>query len=247
MSEVMQRKENINRAIIDHDPAALGGSLVPWLEATAYLRVLPNLGKMALPRGEIPSLAEADLREDAIVYEADDAIMAFCIVAALNRDRRALVELHGRLTAQLGPSYPGSSAIAHCMQHIDPVITLDDAVGQHLKALLDAEALDPKAIWMTGLRILQRARSSNFVQELVPVLAAWLRESWSLAIRQQRFNLTRPRTNIPEIEEALEDLVNDQAFVAVLLLASADATGMEIEAEYRTQLAALAHRTKPEN
>jgi hypothetical protein len=244
MSDVMQRKDKINRAIIEHDPTALADSLVPWLEATAYLRVLPNLGKMALPRADIPTLAEADLQEDAIIDEADDAIMAFCIVAGLNRDRRSLVELHGRLTTQLGPSYPGSSAIAHCMQVIDPIVTLDDAVGQHLKALLDAKALDPKDIWNSGLRVLQRARSSNFVQELVPVLAKWLRDSWSLAIRQQRFNLTRPRTNIPEIEEALEDPMNDQAFVAALLLASTDATGMEIEAEYRTQLAALAHRAR---
>jgi hypothetical protein len=244
MSDVMQRKDKINRAIIDHDPAALAACLVPWLEATAYLRVLPSLGKSALPRGDIPSLAAADLQEDAIIYEADDAVMAFCIVAGLNRNRKAVVELHGRLTAQLGPSYPGSSAVAHCMQVIDPVVTLDDAVGQHVKAMLDGKALDPKDIWNSGLRVLQRARSSNFVQELIPVLAKWLRDSWALAIRQQRFNLTRPRTNIPEIEEALEDPVNDQAFVATLLLASTDATGMEIEAEYRAQLATLARRAR---
>ncbi len=244
MSDVVQRKDKINRAIVDHDPAAFAESLVPWLEATAYLRVLPSLGKSALPRGDIPSLAEADLREDAIVYEADDAIMAFCIVAGLSRNRKAVVELHGRLTGLRGPRYPGSSAVAHCIQVIDPVVTLDDAVGQHLKALLDGEAQGPKDIWNTGLRVLQRARSSNFVQELIPVLAQWLRDSWSVAIRQQRFNLTRPRTSVPEIEEALEDPLNDQAFVATLLLASTDATGMEIEAEYRAQLAALARRAR---
>lgn len=243
MSEVMERKGKINRAIVAHDPAAFAEALVPWLEATAYLRVLPNLGKMALPRAEIPSLAESDLREDAIVYEADDAIMAFCIAAGLNRDRRSVVELHGRLTTRLGPSYPGSSAIAHCMQVIDPIVTLDDAVGQCVKAMLDGKAQDPKDVWMTGLRILQRARSSNFVEELVPVLAGWLRDGWSLAIRQQRFNLTRPQLNVPEIEGALEDGVNDQAFVAGLLLSSADATGMEIESEYRVQLAKLARRS----
>ncbi len=244
MSNVVQRKDKINRAIIEHDPGAFASSLVPWLEATAYLRVMPSLGRLAMPRGDIPSLAEADLREEAIVYEADDAAMAFCIVAGLKRDRRSVVEVHGRLTAQLGPNYPGSSAIGHCMQVIDPIVTLDDAVGQHMKALLDQKALDPKDIWNAGLRVLQRARSSNFVQELMPILAEWLRESWRVTIRQQRFNLTRPRTNVPEIEEALEDPLNDQAFVASLLLASTDATGMEIEAEYRTQLATLARRAR---
>jgi hypothetical protein len=130
------------------------------------------------------------------------------------------------------------------MQEIDPIVTLDDAVGQHMKALLDGKALDPKDIWNTGLRVLQRARSSNFVGELIPVLGQWLRESWTVAVRQQRFNLTRPRSNAPEIEEALDDQVNDEAFVASLLLASSDATGMEIETEYRAQLATLARRPR---
>lgn len=243
MSDVLQRKERINSAIIHHDPAAFAESLMGWLEATAYLRVLPKLGKLALPRGVIPSLSDVDLREEAIRYDADDSVMAFCISAGLHHDRDAIIRLHGQLTKEMGPIYPGSSAIAHCMQVIDPIVTLDDAVGQRLKAMLEGRALDPKDIWNSGLRLLQRLRASNFVQELAPLLARWLREKWSAAIAAQRFNLTRPRENVPVIEAALANPADDQAFVARLLLASADATGMEIEAECRTQLEAIARRS----
>jgi hypothetical protein len=240
MLDVLQRKERINSAIINHDPAAFADCLMGWLEATAYLRVLPKLKKAALPRGAIPSLSEADLHEEAIRYDADDTVMAFCISAGLNDDREGVVKLHGLLRKQMGQIYPGSSAIAHCLQVIDPIVTLDDAVGQRLKAMLEGKALDPKDIWNSGLRLLQRIRSSNFVQELVPILAAWLRHKWSAAVREQRFNLTRPRDNVPLIEAALANSANDQAFIAALLLASAEAAALEIEAECRRQLETIA-------
>lgn len=242
MSNVVQRKERINSAISRRDPAALAEHLMGWLEATAYLRVLPTLQKLALPRGVIPALSDVDLREDSIREVADDTVMAFCIAAGLNHDREAVIKLHGLLGKQMGPLYPGSSAIAHCMQTIDPIVTLDDAVGQALKAMLEGKALDAKDIWGGGLRLLQRIRSSNFVQELAPSLGQWLREKWTIAIDQQRFNLVRPGANIPPIEAALAGEVNDQAFIAALLLASADAAGIAIEADYRVQLEAIARR-----
>lgn len=243
MSEVMKRKERINSAIVAHDPAAFAASLLGWLEATAYLRVLPQLDKLALPRGVIPPLSPVDLKEETIRYDADDTVMAFCISAGLAHDRDALVELNARLTNEMGPLYPGSSATAHCIQVIDPIVTLDDAVGQWLKAMLEGKALDPKDLWHSGLRVLQRLRASNFVQELAPLLARWLREKWSAAIVEQRFNLTRPRDSVPAIEAALEDATNDQPFIASLLLTSATATGIEIEPDCKTQLETIARRS----
>jgi len=242
MSEAMDRKEKINSAIRGRDPSALAQHLMGWLEATAYLRVLPTLEKLALPRGVIPSLTDVDLREDSVREVADDAVMAFCIAAGLSNDRGAVIALHGLLTKQMGPLYPGSSAVAHCLQTIDPIVTLDDAVGQALKAMFEGKAFDPKDIWNAGLRLLQRLRSSNFVQELAPLLAQWLREKWSLAIHQQRFNLARPSANVPPIEAALADPVDDQSFIAALLLASADAADIEIEADYKRQLQTIARR-----
>jgi hypothetical protein len=108
--------------------------------------------------------------------------------------------------------------------------------------MLEAKALDTKDIWTGGLRLLQRIRSSNFVNELTPVVARWLRDQWSVAIVQQRFNLVRPNMTVPTIEAILVDSHNDQPFIASLLLASADAVDMDIDPEYRKQLANLAQR-----
>jgi hypothetical protein len=242
MSEVMDRKKRMDTAIIDRDPGIFAKYLVSWLEATAYIKVTPTLNKLGLGKGVIPNLTEIDLREESIRETADDTVMAFCIVAGLNGDKEAFLNLHQALTKTLGVIYPGSSAVAHCNQVIDPIVTLDDAVGQVLKAMLDAKALDTKEIWTGGLRLLQRIRSSNFVNELTPVVARWLRDQWARAINQQRFNLVRPNMTVPEIEAALADSHNDQPFIAALLLASADAVDMDIDPEYRKQLASLALR-----
>jgi len=37
-----------------------------WLEATAYLRVLPNLKKLGLGQGPILALSGADMHEESI-------------------------------------------------------------------------------------------------------------------------------------------------------------------------------------
>jgi len=242
MSEVLDRKKRIDAAIIDRDPRMFTDHILGWLEATAYLKVAPALKKVGLGEGIIPKLTSADLREESIRETADDTVMAFCIVAGLNRDKEAFLALHDLLTQKLGVIYPGSSAIAHCNQVIDPIVTLDDAVGQILKAMLDGKAFDTKDIWTGGLRLLQRVRSSNFVNELAPVVARWLSDQWSDAIVQQRFNLVRPKMTVPDIEAALADPHRDQPFIAKLLLASADAVDMDIDPEYRKQLAGLAVR-----
>jgi len=242
MSEILQRKTRIDTAIVEHDATAFVRDLLGWLEATAYMKVLPNLHKLGLGKGPIPELSNADLREESLRNTADDTVMAFCISAALAGDKPALDAMHAQMTKRFGPLYPGSSAVAHCIQVIDPIVTLDDAVGQFLMTLFAGKAIDTRDIWNIGLRLLQRLRSSNFVHELSPLVAHWLRDQWSRAIEQQRFNLVRPRSSVPAIEQALADPMNDQPFIAALLLASAGAIDQDIEPEYRRQLAIIAER-----
>ncbi|ACB97218.1 conserved hypothetical protein [Beijerinckia indica subsp. indica ATCC 9039] len=242
MSEILQRKARIDAAITQHDATAFVQALLGWLEATAYLKVLPELHKLGLGKGPIPTLSEADLREESLRNTADDTVMAYCIAAALAGDKPGLDALHAQMSRRFGPLYPGSSAVAHCIQVIDPIVTLDDAVGQFLKTLYEGKAIDTRDIWNIGLRLLQRLRSSNFVHELTPLVAVWLRAQWSRAIEQQRFNLVRPRVSVPAIEGALADPRDDQPFIAALLLASASAIDQDIEPEYRKQLAAIAER-----
>jgi hypothetical protein len=243
MTEVRARKERVDTAIRTRDPGLFANSFVAWLEAMSYLRVAPNMAKIGLDPGPIPSFTYVDLREMTVRVDADDTVMAYCISAGLKSDGSGFRGLHNILTYQLGPLYPGSTALAHCNQIIDPIVSLDDAVGQVLKDMLEGQSFDAVGLWNAGLRVLQRLRSSNFAAELAPLLAEWLRLRWAEAVVEpSRFNLARPETAVPAINLALADPVNDQPFAAALLHAAYEAVDPAPDPEYRKQLAVIAKR-----
>jgi len=243
MIEVRARKERIDEAIRTRDPGLFANSFVAWLEAMSYMRVAPNMTKIGLDPGPIPKFTYVDLREMTVRVDADDTVMAYCIAAGLKGDASGFRGLHNILTQQLGPLYPGSTALAHCNQIIDPIVSLDDAVGQVLKAMLEGQSFDAAGLWNAGLRVLQRLRSSNFAAELAPLLADWLREQWTAAIAAPgHFKLARADSAVPAIEQALTDSKNDQAFAAALLYAAFESVEPQFDPEYRRQLAVIAQR-----
>jgi hypothetical protein len=245
MSEVAQRKAQIDRAIGARDATVFAAHLQSWLEATAYLRTLPNFRKLGMDPGAITAFEAADLRDISVRKEADDAVMAFCIAAGLARDKAAFTALDRALTVNYGIIYPGSSALYHCNQKIDPVVTLDDAVGQVLRPLLDGESLTALQVWMGGLRLLQRVRSSNFERELTPLVAAWMTATFASFLETPEAPeaaLLDPETNVPKIRASLNRVGTDQAYIATLLLASSGAVELALDPEYLTQLAKLAGR-----
>ncbi len=243
MNEVRTRKERMDTAIRNRDPGLFANSFVPWLEAMSFLRVAPNMAKIGLDPGPIPKFTYVDLREMTVRVDADDTVMAYCIAAGLKGDASGFRGLHNILTHDLGPLYPGSTALAHCNQVIDPIVSLDDAVGQVLMAMLEGQTFDAAGLWNAGLRVLQRLRSSNFAAELAPLLAEWLRLRWSEAIAEPgRFKLARAEAVVPTIQETLADPANDQPFAAALLHAAFDGVEPAPDPEYRKQLAAIAKR-----
>ena len=242
MSEVIERKAAIDAAIGAHDAERFADHFQPWLEATAYLRTRPNFAKLGMEPGAILQFNAVDLRDVGTRKEADDAVMGFCIAAGLARDAAAFTALDKLLTQSFGIIYPGSSALYHCNQTIDPIVTLDDAVGQVLKSLFEGEDFAPDRLWNAGLRLLQRLRSSNFERELTPILGAWLRAQWEAVIAGPNPALN-PDAVWRGIRAALDDERADQSFIAALLLAAGAAIeNLAINPEYLNQLAKLAQR-----
>jgi hypothetical protein len=244
MTEVRARKERIDTAIRTRDPGIFANHFVAWLEAMSYMRVAPNMTKIGLDPGPIPKFTYVDLREMTVRVDADDTVMAYCISAGLAADGSGFRGLHNILTQQLGTLYPGSTALAHCNQIIDPIVSLDDAVGQVLKAMLEGQSFDAAGLWNAGLRVLQRLRSSNFAAELAPLLAEWLRLRWTAAIAEpEQFKLAQTDIAVPAIKRVLTDSKNDQAFVGALLHAAFETVEPQLDPEYRRQLAVIAQRT----
>lgn len=241
LTEVLARKAAIETAIAGCDAQGFARHLQAWLEATAFLRTLPGLRQLGIETQAIPAFEAADLRDVSIRKEADDAVMAFCISAGLAGDMASFKSVDRLLTERFGIIYPGSSALYHCNQSIDPIVTLDDAVGQVLKQLLEGAALLRGDVWNAGLRLLQLLRSSSFGPALTPLIASWLRRRFgdvaaACAIEPERSGSVR------SLEAALADRHDDQAFIAAILVAGAALLERPADADYLMQLAKLAQR-----
>jgi hypothetical protein len=242
MDDVKLRKEWINSAINRLDPALFANHLPAWLEMVAHLQSRPVGTRGAAAQQAIPRLTTAELRDPRIRTVAEDTVFAFCIAAILQNQPEAVAKLESELTNHYGLDFPGAAALALCRHGRETENALDDAVGRIIQAWLEGQAFDPKDIWNAGLRLLEKVRKSNFVQELTVMLAKWLRQQWTQILKDQRFNLSYPRVSVPPIETALEVSLNDQAFVASLLLAATGAVDIELEPAYQEHLQAIATR-----
>jgi hypothetical protein len=242
MNEVKLRKEWINSAINRLDPALFANHLPAWLELVAHLQSRPVGTRGAAAQQVIPRLTTAELRDPRIGVVAEDTVFAFCIAAVLHDNFDVIGKLESELSTHYGLDFPGSRALALCRHGRETENALDDAVGRFIQARLDGQAMDAKECWNAGLRLLEKVRKSNFVQELSVMLAKWLRQHWTQILKEQRFNLAFPRVSVPPIEAALEVNLNDQAFAANLLLAAAAAVDIELEPAYQDHLKAIAAR-----
>jgi hypothetical protein len=246
MSDVKQRKEKMNAAVIQLDPALFAEHLVGWLEATDYMRnraeAAQSKDPIAALGGAIPQFSSSDLDQPRLRTVADDAVFAFCIAAALKPDPAAPERLEALLSERFGTDFPGREALDCCRKGAESDDPLDNAVSLFIKEMLEEKAFDPRDVWNAGLRLLEKVRKSNFVHELIVPLCKWHRNRWTQITTQQLFNLTRPSATVPPIEDVLRDNHNDQAFVARLLIAATRAVDLGLDEAYSEHLKNLARR-----
>jgi hypothetical protein len=101
-----------------------------------------------------------------------------------------------------------------------------------MKQLRAGEHVEPRRIWEIGLRFFERARQSGFKGILVPLVATWMRTHWERVVEHESFRLSRPLISIPDIRGVLSAPGNDEAFVASLILTTAEAVGSPLASAY---------------
>jgi hypothetical protein len=105
-----------------------------------------------------------------------------------------------------------------------------------LKCLRSDMHSQPRRLWEVGLRLFEKLRQSNFRKVLAPLLANWLREQWQRIVANETFRLSRPMQTVPAIETSLAENKKGEAFIASLLLTSAEAVGSPLSDEYEKLL-----------
>ena len=246
MAELKKRKEPLNLAIVHVDPDAFIANLMGWLEITAFITA-QRAGEAEIPAdGITPKLPPEKLRNGAVHNVGNDAIFAFCMTAAMKRDKAAVDKVEAALVESMGKDFPGSFGLWHFRGTIDAPTTLEDFVGQAGKKLLLGDIPPPplraKENWNTGLRFFEKARKSNFIHEIMYPLAKWTRERGNEILDKGVAFLQHIEDNVPILREALDDPRNDQPFIANFLMKLAPAVDMELNEEYQGFLRSLARR-----
>ena len=246
IDELRKRKEPLNLAIIHVDSDAFIANLTGWLEITAFISA-QRAGEAEIPvDGITPKLSPEKLRNSTVHNVGNDAIFAFCMTAAMKGDKAAVDKVEAALVENMGKEFPGSFGLWHFRATIDAPVTLEDFVGQAGKKLLLGDIPPPplraKENWNTGLRFFEKARKSNFIQEIMYPLAKWTRDRGTETLEKGVAFLQHIEDNFPVLREALDDTRNDQAFIANYLLKLAPAVDMELNDEYQGFLRSLARR-----
>ncbi len=177
---------------------------------------------------------------------AKDALFAFGMTAALKGNRVRLEKVKSGLLEKYGADFPGAPAFWSFDSDIEEPVSLEDHVGQAAQKLLDGAPTPPpmraKENWNTGLRFLEKARGSNFAQEITHPLALWTRTRWTETLEKGVAFLAHIEDNVPVLREILADGRNDEPFVANMLLKMAPAIEQDLSEEAAGFLRSLARR-----
>lgn len=240
--EVILRGKWLERAIIDSDFAIFAKHFREWLEGVVYLEAQGsgNFNALDPPRGSVPSLSETELSTEHMRAIAEDAVLAFSIASILEGRHIEFTALEANLIAQLGKTFPGAALFACWRGAASSAIDLNQVIATILLLLQKGEYIEPKQIWIIGLRLFEKGRKSNFRSFLVPAIAKWMRSQWTRIITDERFRLRWPMTAVPAIETALANKTNDPRFIAALCLGCEDSVAGSLNSSYREELRGLA-------
>ena len=239
--EVTLRNRRITIDVLNSDSAGFARHLSDYLAGMEYLRgqhqaYRETFSALAPPRGEVPPLSGTDLSNAVVVGVAEDAIVAFGMVAALRGVADPAVALQKHFAEVIGGSYPGKTVVDKWCGVDVPLGPLDVTVTEAITLMRSDTHLEPRKLWEVGLRLFERARQSNFRKTLVPLLANWLVEAWNRIVANETFRLTRPMQTVPAIKAILAGNKKGDALIASLLLAGAEAVGSPLAAAYEKQL-----------
>ncbi|WP_330083210.1 hypothetical protein [Methylocystis iwaonis] len=246
MAELQRRKKLINLAIVYVDPDAFIANYVPWLEITTFITALRAGDVQAPADGVTPTLTPQQMKGGVAANYGNDAVFAFCMTAALKGDKAAVDKVETALAESLGKDFPGSVAFWGFRAANDSPMSLEDHVGAAAYKMLGGDIPPPpmraRENWNAGLRFFEKARQSNFVQEIMYPLAVWTRTKWSETLEKGVSFLAHIEDSVPVLQEALAETRNDQAFIANMLLKMAPAIEQDLSDDMQGFLRSLARR-----
>lgn len=240
--EVIAREEFVASTSSRLDVDGFAMQFGPWTDSLVYLAEhIEEFRKSDViePRhGFIPSASASQLGASLVQQRIEDAITAFGMFAAMNRQRDRLEELAAGLEDRLGAA-AGRQLLTFMLNGNRVVENPRAYICTAIHTIFAHKTLTTEQLFVVTLRFVQAIRRSSFLSHLVRRFVPWVREAWQRAV-ENRFALVNPRTTVPAIEATLAGDRDDLSTVAGLLLVAEEAVSVRLDPSLRDMLRALA-------
>jgi hypothetical protein len=217
-------------------------ALPSWVDSKIYFDANQNVMLRSDPQnpiyGEIPLATSEELLTDRGVFLAEDALLSFGVIAALQKRPDALSSLCAG-ARDIQPGYPGRNILEVVESGQSHEDKLPSYVAVEIHRLAHQSALTPDELFVACVRFTQWAKQSNLQRVLIPPLEAWARSSWTRAIEEQRFNLRNPASSVPPIREILASSDTGLNFLGRLIVAAESAVHPKFDQTLRHFLLSL--------
>ncbi|MPZ09237.1 MAG: hypothetical protein GEU89_03375 [Kiloniellaceae bacterium] len=221
---------------------------IKYVESAAHIsknaeRLKTRFDPLSPERGQVPALEKGAPIDPAVEQVVTDAILAFGIRAVLAGRPEAMADLETAFGSEMESAQLSAAVFSHWHGRPSPLGQLDQLIVEIIKRTLGKQHIEPYEFWVIGLRFFERINYSHFKRLLTSYLARWQRAGWKRIITKESFRLSRPRETVPAINAVLAMPNDDQNFIAKLLLATSEAVGAPLGAEYVVKLRAIAEET----
>ncbi len=217
-------------------------ALPSWVDCQIYLDL--NRGDLRQSRpespafGEIPPATAEQLGSERATFTADDAVLSFGILAALQNRRDKLNDLCAE-AAKIPVGYGGQEILAIIANGNSAIQELAPFVAVQIRLVAEQPTLTPDELFVACVRFIQWAKKSNLQRVLTPAIEAWARAAWAHAIEEQRFNLRNPASTVFPIRRALESPDTGLTFLGRLVVAAQPAVHHKLGEAFRQFLLSL--------
>jgi len=237
--EFMTRPRFLEHSIIRLNVEEFVESISPWIDVCAYL-YLRNEEMMANSPAnptavDMPVASESEWQDERLAKHVRDAVLAFCIQAAMLGRESALVDLQAALSESRA-SGVANSLLSQILlgEEALPDESRDKDICSTIRLVLQGEHLSHEQLFAVTLRLLETVYESTFRHGLKDSLVAWGTRRWRTAINV-RFGFKAPNVYIRAINDALQ--LEGLGRLSAVLLAAEPALNLRITDGLRQWLA----------
>lgn len=217
-------------------------ALSSWVDCQIYLDLNRDSIRQSGPEkpvyGEIPPASSEQLKSERAALTADDALLSFGIMAAL-QNRPDVLDAICAEAKNIKSGYSGNKVLGIIAAGVSDEEELAPYVGVQVHYVAHHVNLTPDELFVACVRFVQWAKKSSLQRVLTPAIEVWARSRWSHAIEEQCFNLRSPASSVPPIHAALKSVDSGLAFLGRLIAAAEPAVHYNLGGAFRQFLLSL--------